>query len=150
MCLGQRLSDRSLARYKAKGKKTGYIKVWKCVDTTRYKRKKGYYPQWVNTNHKHKIGLNKASLKATDEQQLIHAFRNKKSAVEWNEGESSDSVVVECLICPDWVKAIGQDNDSVSLTTKAIVMPAYPKRKVTVKKFRAAIKGKKVKKYSWE
>ena len=148
MCLGQKLSDRSLQRYKAEGKKCGYIRVWKVV------RKIGrkYVPEmgWARKKGKnlYMFGLNLAHKKANSEQQLIHAFRDYKSAVKWRcYGET----VVSLLVHPDWIKAIGKTgNSKLTLTAKAIVMPKSYNTKVTVREFRAAVKGKKVKTYSWE
>ena len=145
MCLGQKLSDRSLARYKAKGKKTGYIIIFKTVND-----RDGEFKPWYKNRFKYEDGLNCARKDADIEDHLIHAFQDKESA----ELYCTSEIVLECLVRPEWVKAIGGSdfcNGFVNtLTTKAIVMPAYPKRKVTVREFRAAIKGKKVKTYSWE
>ena len=144
MCMGKRLSDRALARYKAKGKKTGYIRVWKTVEKTWKKFRPGYYPNGLL----YKKGLNRARSFAGEEQQLIHAFRDRKSAEVF---AFSHEVIISTMVHPDWVKAIGTTDDRKhALTTKAIVMPAYPKKRVTVAEFKAAIKGKKIQKYSWE
>lgn len=146
MCLGNKLSDRSLQRYKAKGKKCGYIRVWKYVYDTGKKFIPYYFPE-VN-RRLYRAGLGKSRQNATCEQHLIHAFRNEKSALK--DGGSA-STIVQAIIQPDWAKAVGKTYTGfLTLTTKAIVMPEYPKRKVTVREFRAAIKGKKVKTYSWE
>jgi hypothetical protein len=61
-------------------------------------------------------------------------------------------VVLECMVVPEHIKALGHTvgDHLLTGTTKAIVMPEYPKRRVTVAEFRNAIKGKKVKTYSWE
>lgn len=148
MCLGTKLSDRSLRRYKAKGKKCGYIRVWKVVVNTGQKFKPDWYPRGSLYNAKG--GLIRARTDAWDEQSLIHAFRDEVSAKQWGSG----IVIVETMVHPDWVSAIGADSNyrptMKTLTTKAIVMPKYPNRKVTVREFRAAIKGKKVRTYSWE
>ncbi len=145
MCLGTKLSDRSLARYKAKGKKKGYIRVWKTVIDTG-----SYYRGWWMSDHKYKKGLNHARKDATHADMLHHAFVDRNSANTW----ASEEVVLQCYVSLEWIKEIGkaQRNGKAmkTLTTKAIVMPAYPKRKVTVAEFRKAIKGKKVKTYSWE
>ena len=147
MCLGTKLSDRSLQRYKAKGKKCGYIKVWKKVRDTG----KRFIPEYFSGGSLYKAsgGLTNARRYALSEHNLIHAFRDKKSAENWNKWNPT-KVVIEVIVHPDWVKAIGNAAPELTLTTKAIVMPAYPKRKVTVREFRAAIKGKKVNTYSWE
>ncbi|KKM24768.1 hypothetical protein LCGC14_1601730 [marine sediment metagenome] len=147
MCLGTKLSNRSLARYKAKGKKTGYIRVWKTVEDNGQKFRPDFNPEY---NYKlYATGLNKAQGGAFSEQELIHAFRDRASAQKW--ASSADTIVVSALVHPDWIKAIGKTyNKKLTLTTKAIVMPEYPKRRVTVREFRAAIKGKKVKVYVWE
>ncbi len=153
MCLGMKLSDRSLARYKAKGKKLGYIRVWKCVDVEKTKPQR-YMPEWPaqqKYNTLYPAGFSHARRGATNEQELIHAFQNKLSAERWGEGRR---VIIEAMVKPEWITAIGENYEGgkreIALTTKAIVMPEYPKRRVTVREFRAAIKGKKVKKYSWE
>ena len=151
MCLGQKLSDRSLARYKAKGKKRGYIRVWKVV----IDNGKKYLPEFSSQRHGNRLypaGLSHARKNATSEQELIHAFRNKISPKRWTYGEY-DKIIIECVLYPEWVDSIGTyDWHGLleTLSTKAIVMPAYPNRKVTVREFRAAVKGKKVKKYRWE
>ena len=137
MCLEQKLSDRSLQRYKAKGKKTGYIRVWKIVD----ERPEKYYPLIWNEKP-FSAGLNFADVMADFEHELIHAYKTKRGCVR----DGWHGKLVLCLVKPEWIKAISKK----ALTTKAIVMPAYPKCKVTVAEFWAAIKGKKVKKYSWE
>lgn len=137
MCLGQKLSDRSLARYKAKGKKRGYIRVWKRVfDVT------NCFESFVQ-ERRYKIGLCRSRNDASDDDELIHAYRNPRY-LQFN-GERN-AVLIECLVASEWVIAISKN----CLTTKAIVMPAYPKRRVTVAEFRAAIKGKKIQKYDWE
>ena len=144
MCLGTKLSDRSLQRYKAKGEKTGYIRVWKCVvkGPTRYR---GYIWERV-----YKKGFAHAKQRAVSEQELIHAFRSQASARRYIR-ETYGCVIIECLVKPQWVMAIGSTHSGIkTLTTKAIVMPEYPKTKVTVAEFRAAIKGKKIQKYDWE
>lgn len=147
MCLGTKLSDRSLARYKAKGKKRGYIRVWKVVS----KRGRKYIPEMgFNQRHNKKLyvyGLNHARKDAKSEQQLIHAFRDYKSAKSW---QCSWGYIISVLVHPDWVMAIGDMGLELTLTTKAIVIPKCYNKKVTVAEFRAAIKGKKVKTYSWE
>ena len=149
MCLGTKLSDRSLQRYKAKGKKCGYIRVWKVVEPAR--------KNWMNLFHRwrkfYKKGLQYARQDAWGEQSIIHAFRDKTSAQEYRWGLQT---VILAMVHPDWVKAVGRDEATqwdpllLTLTTKAIIMPAYPNRKVTVREFRAATKGKKVKTYKWE
>ena len=155
MCLGRKLPDRSLARYKAKGKKLGYIRVWKTV------REKTYgVPRFVpefserRNNRLYPAGFSHARENASSEQELIHAFRDRKSAENWNEGFST---IIEAIVHPDWVKAVGSQYENGdknrlerTLTTSAIVMPKYPKKRVTVAEFKAAIKGKKIQKYSWE
>lgn len=148
MCLGQKLSNRSLARYKAKGKKRGYIRVWKVV----CKKGRKYIPE-MGFNRRHNkglymYGLNRARKNATREQQLIHAFQDRKSAKNWC---FQASYIISAMVHPDWVKAVGETSSgTLTLTTKAIVIPKCYKNKVSVAEFRAAIKGKKVKKYSWE
>ncbi len=137
MCLGTKLSNRFLARYKAKGKKTGYIRVWKRVFDER-----GCFESFVQ-ERRYKIGLCRARNYAAYDDELIHAYRNPRYQ-QFN-GEI-DAVLIECLVAPEWVIAISKN----CLTTKAIVMPAYPKRKITVREFRVAIKGKKIQKYRWE
>ncbi len=142
MCLGQKLSERSLQRYKAKGKKCGYIRVWKVVRNN--KGRGGYVSDWCA--HRYMAGFNHADKQAFCEQDLIHAFKTATSYKgEWSL-DSACECLIECLIKPEWLYALSD----CALTTKAIVMPAYPKRKVTVREFREAIKGKKVKTYSWE
>ena len=147
MCLGTKLSDRSLRRYKAKGKKFGYIRVWKTVEDIGKRFRPGYYP--FNNHKLYTAGLNKATLNARSEQELIHAFRDRQSAIRWH---CLDEVIVSAMVHPDWVMAVGEtfNNEQITLTTKAIVMPKYPKRRLAVGEFREAIKGKKVKTYSWE
>lgn len=147
MCLGTKLSDRSLARYKAKGKKTGYIRVWKVVE--KEKRRRRYSPEYYPEMGRYIAGLNTARTDARLENHLIHAFRDRHSAEQWR---GYNQIIISTMVHPDWVKAIGKDDydKKLTLTTKAIVMPAYPKRRVTVAEFRKAIKGKKVKVYSWE
>ena len=143
-----KLSDRSLSRYKATGKKTGYIRVWKCVikGPTHYR---GYV--WERF---YKKGFAHAKQRAVSEQQLIHAFRSQAAAKNYQRHDTShweNVVVIQCIVKPQWVMAIGLTSlKKKTLTTKAIVMPAYPKTRVTVAEFRAAIKGKKIQKYSWE
>lgn len=143
MCMGRNLGQAALKRYQAKGK-NGYIRVWKTVQRAkrwfrsdcRGKTYKGgfyhaTYATWVNSDNC-----------------LIHAFRDKKSARTWTR---SYEEVVECMVVPAWIMAIGSDhNKRLTLTTKAIVMPEFPKTKVTVREFRAAVEGKKVKTYKWE
>lgn len=147
MCLGAKLSNRSLVRYKAKGKKTGYIRVWKVV-TNKKTRGKGYLSDY--DAHPYSAGFNHAYKRAWGENSLIHAFRTnsrKRINDSWVYPEkSSNCCLVSCLVKPEWIVAISRN----CLATKAIVMPAYPKRKVTVAEFRAAIKGKKIQTYSWE
>ena len=150
MCLGTKLSDRSLARYKAKGKKCGYIRVWKVVRDFAAKYRPQHYPSKGLYNVLG--GFVHARQRPHSEQGLIHAFRDKKSAKGWLYWSSNDCIIIEAIVRPAWVLAVGLDIEPImhTLTTKAIVMPKYPKRKVTVAEFRKAVKGKKVKKYSWE
>ena len=144
MCLGQKLSDKSLQRYKAKSKKTGYIRVWKCV-IEGLNCYRGYV--WERAYQK---GFAHSKQNANSEQQLIHAFKCRTSARLYAR-KSCCLVVIECLVKPQWIKVLGRTYDGMkTLTTKAIVMPAPPEKKVTVAEFRAAIKSKKVKKYKWE
>jgi hypothetical protein len=137
MCLGRNLGQKALKKFRAKGK-NGYIRVWKAVKVDRKN-----YTGLIFTKA-YKGGLAKANIGSFREDQLIHAFRNKSSARYWS------NIVVECLVKPKWVLAVGNAWPELTLTTKAIVMPKYPATKVTVREFRKAIKGKKVKKYSWE
>lgn len=139
MCLGYKLSERSLMRYKAKGKKLGYIRIWKVVNC---KCEKRYVSDCKH--HPYKIGFNHARKDAQGENHLIHAFRKKVHCKSW--GITSEECVVECFVKPEWIVAISRN----ALTAKAIVMPEYPKRKVAVREFHVIIKRKKVKKYSWE
>lgn len=141
MCLGTKLSDRSLARYKAKGKKRGYIKVWKVVKNTGKKFTPEFTPYYGC--YEPTGGLARAWAQAINEDQTIHAYRHKEGVRPW---QDDGKIIIQAFVHPDWVKAISLD----ALTTKAIVMPAYPKRKVTVAEFRAAIKGKKIQTYCWE
>lgn len=143
MCIEKNLGEAALKRYRAKGK-NGYIRVWKVVI-----EQSGYYIallQHNNSRKRYKKGLCHAYEKAKEENELIYACRDKKSARQWS------GTTIECLVKPEWVKAVGISfrNRYLNLTTKAIVMPEFPKTKVTVREFREAIKGKKVKTYSWE
>lgn len=139
MCMGRNLGKVALKKYQAKGK-NGYIKVYKSVFRYRYKK---HYSALVFPK-RYDGGLHHARQTARYEDQLIHAFRDKRSAKKWGQ------MVVECLVKPAWIVAVGSDCPEKTLTTKAIVMPEFPRTKVTVKEFRAAVKGKKVKTYSWE
>jgi len=146
MCLGTKLSDSSLRRYKASGKRFGYIRIWKVVEDSG----KRFVPEFAGRQHKNLYGngLAKARKDATEEQELIHAFRDRESAEEWAD---STQAIISALVRPAWVMAIGETRSpELTLTCKALVMPVYPKRRTTVAEFRAAIKGKKVQKYSWE
>lgn len=145
MCMGTNLGKAALKRYRAKGK-NGYIRVWKVVRKSGYR----YISIWIG--HVYEKGFTHAHKKAQEEQRLIHAFRDESSAKNW---ASSYELVIECMIRPSWITAVGISSglsgyNKKTLTTKAIVMPEFPKTKVTVREFRAAVKGKKVKTYSWE
>jgi len=142
--MGRNLGKAALKRYQAKGR-NGYIRVWKVVNPT-----KGKYVPEAEINRilgLYKTGFNHARKNALDEDELIHAFRNLTSARSW---ASAYQNIIECLIEPGWIVAVGDSYSDKTLTTKAIVMPEFPKTKVTVREFRVAIKGKKVKTYSWE
>lgn len=141
MCMGRNLSKTALKRYQAKGK-NGYIRAWKVV-----KKRCDYYES-AFVGRKYKTAFAHARRDASGEQQLIHAFRNKASANAWAWRHAD--VIVECLVKPKWVIGIGDSQPEKTLTTKAIVMPEFPKTKVAVREFRKAIKDKKVKTYSWE
>lgn len=143
MCLGTKLTEIGLNRYKSKGKKLGYIWVWKTAKARNGKYVPEYYPEFGS----YEKWLNKARPDARFEDHLIHAFRKGESAKRWGSWKSK---ILKCLVSPDWIKAIGREGGYFTLTTKAIVMPEYPKTKVTIREFRAAIKGKKIPKYDWE
>ena len=143
MCIGTELSSRALAKYKAESKKRGYIRVWKRVLVEKH----WGFVSYVN-GYLYGRGLlhfHSARSNAAHEDQLIHAYRWKTEA-QFHESEIEETVQIECLVKPEWVMAIS----SSGLTTKAIVMPRYPKTKVTIAEFRKAVKGKKVHTYSWE
>lgn len=140
--MGAKLSKAAHTRYINVGKKKGYIRVWKTVIV----RSEKYYQEYIVPHKAHKAGLNKAWARAKEDNQFIHAFRNEKSAKNWC---FSHKCIVECLINPKWIVAIGDyysltEKRLLTLTTRAIVMPVYPKTKVTVKEFRDAIKNKKI------
>lgn len=139
MCLGNRLSKKKLQEYKDSGKKQGYIRVWKRVE-----EKRTCYQSLVQ-GRRYKGGLCLSRNDAWRSDALIHAFR-RKSARQFGDDAFYKLAIIECLVKPEWIVTIS----SYALTTKAIVMPEYPKTKVTIREFRAAIKGKRVKKYSWE
>lgn len=135
MCLGRKLSDSALRKYKAKGKKTGYIRVWKVVT----KKDDGYFPQYKHKSVRFKGDLNKSQYDGMWEETAIHAFRDKKSAKKW--AVFTFEAIITCLVKPEWVLAIGETvKKKLTLTTRAIVMPAYPKTRATVKQFRQAVK----------
>ena len=137
MCMGRNLGEVALKRYRAKGK-NGYIRVWKCV-----LKQEGWH-QAQTCNKRYIGGFYRARRDAATDNWLIHAFRDRKSAIKWG------GFVVVCLVKPEWITAIGNAWPEKTLTTKAIVMPEFPKTKATVREFWAAVKGKKVKKYRWE
>lgn len=142
MCLGENLGQEALEEYR-KTYKNGYIKVWKVVNI----KNKRYYPE-IYDFKPFRIGLNIARKSATNEDKLIHAFRNEESAKRWR---SFDQAILQCYVKPKWVMAVGiTTNENLTLTTKAIVIPKNPETKVTLKEFRKVVKGRKIPIYNWE
>lgn len=125
MCMGNKLSKRSLQRYKKKNTNSkGYIRVWKVVVCAL----DGYYPQYNSYNIKFQPGINKARyIESSDPSYHIHAFRDRKSAKEWYMSQRDD-VIVSCLVRPEWISAIGRTSDGrkKTLTTRKIIIPKYP------------------------
>lgn len=132
MCLGKPLDKKALNAYIKKNRKDGSIMVWKVV----YDSGKRYSAIFRSRIHR---DVTKQAKNHTDSQTAVHAFRSRSSAKRYG------GTVVQCRIRPKWIRAIGiyhnWDNPRLrTLTASHMVMPKYPQKSVSLKRFRDVCK----------
>jgi len=136
MCMGTQLSKAELKKYIEARTKDGAILVWKVVQECN-----GHYvgpiENTVYGDYVRQPGRGGSSYTA------VHAFRNRASAVRWVIG---DEIVVQCRIKPEWIRAIGGElfgfrkGQLATITARFMVMPEYPKKTVSLERFRKICK----------
>jgi len=140
MCL-QRTYDKNYQKELIKKyTKNGYIKVYRFVDCYRGRFES---PIW---NYSFRNGLNKANditVDCSDSWQSyhtgFHSYFTKKDAMRqlWM---MRDDIIVECLIKPEWIIVIGQQDGTCVVSSK-IYMPNFPNRKALVRNFKQDCKN---------
>jgi len=116
--------------------KNGYIKVYRFVTC--------YMGEFKSPicNYRFRNGLNRANnvvVNCSDDSWELywtgfHSYFTKKDAMRWTWRQKS-SIIVECLIKPEWIIVIGQQDGTCVVSSK-IYMPDFPNREVSVKNFK--------------
>lgn len=144
MCLGTPLDKKAMNKYIRANRKDGSIVVWKVVSPNI--SRKHYEPPIENGVYS---DVCSQPINVTDPQCAVHAFRDRKSAQIYARYRE---LAVRCRIKAKWLLEIGigkgwGDNHYMNmhtLTASHMVMPKYPQKSVSLKRFKAVCKEHRI------
>lgn len=136
MCLGTPLDKKAMNKYIRANRKDGSIVVWKVVQMFQGQRgrygapyRDGKYGDVCSEREGNKI-----------KQNAVHAFCDRKSANEFSKRYPS-WIVTRCRIKAKWLLEVGCWRKTYyTLTASHMVMPKYPQKSVSLKRFKAVCK----------